>query len=230
MGTMTRLDFTNELNFLLGNRNDSDATDTTRVQRWIQQAYTYICHPSVHHFREMQAISNATTLVTADNDYSITTLGSDTVVAIRFVTHIEATSYTALATKRKVNPRGMRWFESRTLASGRPFNYAVDGEQLFVSGVPSSTENGQILRIGYYKEPMALAADGTVTALPTYYDRPLMKFIQAFAEADLGERALALVTLKEAVQLLNNATAETEMEGEDTGFHTEFILHPAMGF
>ncbi len=229
MGTMTRLDFTNELNFLLGNRNDADSTNTTRVQRWIQQGYTYMCHPAVHHFREMQSISNATTMTTSTNSYSIATLGSDTVIALRWVSHIEATSYTATATQRKLRPVDIRWFEQRTLTTGRPFNYAVDGSNLFISNVPTSTENGQILRIGYYREPTALALDATVTVLPTYYDRPLMKFIQAFAEADLGERALSLVTLKEAVQLLNNATSETELEAEDTGHQIEIALSPAMG-
>jgi len=228
MGTMTFADFTSELNFLLGNRNDTDATDTTRTARWINQAYTYMCHPSVHKFREMQAIDNSTALVSGTNSYSIATLGSDTVVAIRFITHIAATSYTATATKQKLDPRGIRWFEQRTLTTGRPFLYTIDGSTLFVSGVPGANENGQLLRIGYYKEPTQLSAAQT-TVLGTYYDRPLMKFIEAFAEADLGDKAKALVTLKEAMGLLNNAVEETELEAEDDGFRTEVILSPAMG-
>ena len=228
MGSMTFNDFTSELGFLLGNRNDADAIDSTRTGRWINQAYTYMCHPSVHHFREMQAISNATTLITANNAYSIATLGTDTVVAIRFITHVASTSYSATANKRKLKPRGIRSFEQRTLTTGRPFLYAIDGSFLYVSGVPSSTENGQILRIGYYKEPATLSGTNK-TVLGSYYDRPLMKFTEAFAEADLGEKAKALVTLKEAAGLLNNAASENEMEAEDDGFRVEVVMHPAMG-
>lgn len=229
MGSMSHDDFTSELGFLLGNRNDTDSTDATRVTRWINQAYRYICHPSVHHFKEMQEISNATTLATDDNDYSITTLGSDTVVSVRFVTHVEATAFTPTAIKRTLRPRDIRWFEQRTLSPGRPFNWTVDGTNLIIAGVPRSDENGQILRIGYYKEPTALSG-ATATVLPSYFDRPLMKFIHAFAQWDLGDPASALVTLREATGLLNNATSENELEAEDHGFQTEFIVHPVMGF
>jgi len=229
MGTMTIEQFTSELNFLLGNRTDADAVDGTRTARWIHQGYTYMCHPSVHRFREMQAISNATTLVSGTNEYNIATIGSDSVVALRFVIHVAATAYTPTATKQKLDPRGIRWFEQRTLTTGRPFLYTIDGSSLFVSGVPGSTENGQLLRIGYYKEPTAMVALGT-TVLGAYYDRPLMKFALAFAESDLGDRAKALVTIKEAAGLLNNATDENELEAEDDGFRTEVILHSAMGF
>ena len=187
-----------------------------------------MCHPSVHHFREMQAIDSTTALVSGTNEYSIATLSSVSVVAIRFITHIAATSYTPTANKQKLSPRGIRWFEQRTLTTGRPFLYAIDGSSLFVSGVPSSTESGQLLRIGFYKEPTTLSGTDT-TVLGTYYDRPLLKFIQAFAEADLGDRAKALVTLKEASGLLNNASSENELEAEEDGFRVEVVTQPAMG-
>jgi hypothetical protein len=66
--------------------------------------------------------------------------------------------------------------------------------------------------------------------LNTYYDRPLLKYIQAFAEADLGDRAKALITLKEAGGLLNNAVDENELEAEDEGHQVEVMLQSAMGF
>jgi len=226
---MTFADFTSELNFLLANRNDTDATDATRTGRWINQAYTYMCHPSVHHFREMQSIDSSTALATDDNEYSISTLNSETVVAIRFVTHIEATSYTATADRRRLTPRSIQWLEQRSNRSGRPVHYIIDGSSLFTYGVPSSAENGQLLRIGFYKEPDTLSGTDT-TVLGTYYDRPLMKFTQAFAEADLGDKSKALVTLKEGMGLLNNAQSENELEAEQEGHRVEVVLQPAMGF
>lgn len=228
MGLMTYADFTDELDFLLGRRTDTDAVDTSRVSRWINQAYTYMCHPSVHKFREMQAIDNTTTLVSGTNEYTIASLTSITVVAIRWITYIDATSYTALADKRRIKPRGIRWFESRTLSSGRPYLYSIDGSSLFLSGVPGSNEASKLLRIGFYREPTVLSGT-TTTVLTSYYDRPLVKFAEAFAEADLGDKAKALITLKEAVGLVNNAIDETELE-EDDGSAVEFVLQPAMGF
>jgi hypothetical protein len=176
----------------------------------------------------MQAIDTSTTLVSGTNEYSISTLNSETVVAIRFITHIAATSYTPTANKQKLDPRGIRWFEQRTLTTGRPFLYTIDGSSLFVSAVPGSTESDQLLRIGYYKEPTNISGTQT-TVLGSYYDRPLMKFVQAFAESDLGEKAKALVTLKEASGLLNNAASENELEAEEDGFRVEVVMHPAMG-
>jgi hypothetical protein len=229
MGSMTFINMLAELDFLLGNRNDPDFLDDDRRSRWINQAYTYMCHPSVHHFREMQSIDSTTVLVTGDNEYDIATLNSLNVVAIRFVTHIEATSYSATATRRKLTPRSIRWLEERNNRSGRPIHYIVDGDSLFLYGVPRSTENGQLLRIGYYREPQVIGVDIGITELNTYYDRPLMKFTQAFVEADLGDKAKALVTLKEAIGLLNNAVPETELEAEEDGHRVEIVLQNAMG-
>jgi hypothetical protein len=226
---MTLAEQLDELDFLLGNRNDPDATDVARKIRWINQAYTYMCHPSVHHFREMQEIDNSTTLVTDDNEYDISTLNSLNVVAIRFVRHIFATTYSPLTQGKKLTPRSIRWLENVTNRSGRPVHYIVDGNSLFLYGVPRSTENGQLLRIGYYREPRVLGSEIGTTELNTYFDRPLMKFIQAFTESDLGDKAKALVTLKEGIGLLNNAVPETELEAEESGHQVEIVLQNAMG-
>ena len=235
MGDMTYAEMKVELTFLLRNRTDPDATDSSRIGRWFDQAYGYMVHPSVHKFREMQSIGTVT-LASGTNEYDISTITDTssvvrTPLALRWVTYIDATSYTPTATKRKLLPKGMRWFERRTLSTGRPFNYTIDGNSLFVSGVPGSSEASKLLRIGFYREPAGLGVSNIGrTELPTYFDRPLLKFAQAFAEADLGDRAKALITLKEAAGLINNAQEETEMEAEDEGFQTEIVLQPAMGF
>ncbi len=228
MGTMTLTEMESELGFLLRNRNDVDATDPTRKRRWVNQAYTYMCHPSVHPFREMQSISEVT-LVTGTNEYSLTTLDSNTLVAIRFVSYVQASTFTNTSTKRKVRPRPIRHFEQITLSTGPPVQYAVDGSTLFINAVPRTNENGHLLRVGYYQEPDQLTADSDTTVLPTYYDRALLKLTQAFAETDLGDRELSMLTIREATQLLNNAKAEEQMEAEDSGFQVEITLQPVMG-
>jgi hypothetical protein len=168
-------------------------------------------------------------LVSGQNEYDISTIGTDTPVALRWISYIDATTYSNLANRRKLKPRGIRWFESRTLTRSRPFLFTIDGTTLIIAGVPGASEVGKLLRVGYTKEPDLLVAAAT-TVLNRYYDRPLLKYIQAFAEADLNQRALSLVTLKEAMGLLNNAAEKNELEAEDTGFETEMILQPAMGF
>ena len=228
MGTMTFLEMRTELGFLLRNRNDTDSTDLTRVKRWVNQAYIYMCHPSIHPFREMQTIATVN-LITGINEYSITSIDSNILVAVRFVTYVEATTYTNTATKRKVRPRSIRDFEQRTLTTGPPVQYAIDGSTLFISAVPRSQENGHVVRVGYYQQPDILVADGDLTILPSYYDRPLMKITQGFAEADLGDRELSMLSFREATQLLNNAKAEEQMEAEDTGFQVEIVSQPVMG-
>ena len=231
MGAVTAAKFITENNFLIGNRKDPGATNTTRTAKWLREAYTYMCHPSVHLFREMQAIDNTTALLTGINEYNVGTIGvgaAINVVALRWVTHIQATSYTPTAKKRKLRPRGIRSFEQRTLSTGQPTLYTLDGNSIFISGVPTSNENGQLLRIGFFREPAAIAG-GSVTVLNTYYDRPLQKFMQAFAEADLGNRAKAFVILREAMGLLNNAEEETELEAEEEGWQVEFTVQSAMG-
>jgi hypothetical protein len=177
----------------------------------------------------MQAIDHSTTLATDDNEYPIIELNSATVVAIRFVSHIQATSYSATADRRRLKPRGIRWLEGRSNRAGRPVHYIIDGSTMYLYGVPSAAENGQLLRIGYYREPTGFVNDNNKTILGTYYDRPLMKFIEAFAEADLGMKAKAIVTLKEASGLLNNAVDENELEAEEEGHQVEVMLYPAMG-
>ena len=104
MGTMTYENFVTEVTMLLANRTDADAVNTTRMDRWINQAYTYMCHPSVHHFREMQA-TDTIALVSGQNEYDITLIGTDTPVALRWVSYIDATVYSNLANKRKLKPR-----------------------------------------------------------------------------------------------------------------------------
>jgi hypothetical protein len=229
MANLGLADLKTELGFLLRNRNDSDATNSSRLERWINWAYYYMTHPSVHQFREVQTVYS-TTLVTGDYDYPIdnTTLGFN-LVAIRWVTHVEASSFTPTAIKRKLKPRSIRWFEERTLPSSKPSVYAVDGEFLYLSGVPTSSENGQVLRVGAYRQPATLTGTNA-TVLNEYFDRPLLKFSQAFAEADLGDRASALVTVREASVLINDIGSESEMEGEDTGQQVDFVTHSPMGF
>ena len=227
MGTMTRTEMEQEVLFALGNRTDAGATDADRLTRWVSQAYNYMTHPSIHKFRETQAVYEIT-LATGDNDYSLEfgDVGYN-IVAIRWVTYVQALAYTAGVQKRKVYPRDIKVFAQRTLSTGQPNLYTIDGTEIQINGIPRTTENGHLLLVGVYRELAALTAGGTTPFLG-YYDRPLWKFALSFALADLDDPAKAMVVAREAQSLLNGAIEKTELEAEDSGWQVEFNLSPVM--
>ena len=228
MGTMTRTEMEQEIIFGLGNRADAGATDATRLTRWVSQAYNYMSHPSIHKFRETQDVYTIT-LATGDHDYTLApgVVGYN-IVAVRWVTFVQAAAYTAGAQKRKVYPRDVKIFERRTLQNGQPNLYTIDGTEIQINGIPRAAENGQLLRVGVYREPEVLGA-GNSTPYLGYYDRPLWKFGLSFAQADLGDVDLSMVTAREAQNLLNGAQPKTELEAEDSGWQVEFNLSPVIG-
>ncbi len=223
-------EFKSELSFLLRNRNDADAVDTTRVERWVNSGYVYMCHPSVHEFREMQDITTVT-LVTGTSDYTFTDTATVFLIAVRFVTYLQSTTDVNTANKRKVRPIANTAYERKTLTTGIPTQYSRYGDILQLAQIPGSTESGHLLRVGRWLEPTKMTDGADVTVIPSYFDRPLLKFAQAFAEEDLGMRDLSMLTMKHATALTNNAESEFQMEGEDTGFQVEIegANQPVMG-
>jgi hypothetical protein len=228
MGTMTRTEMEQEILFGLGNRTDLGATDADRLTRWVIQAYNYMTHPSIHKFRETQDVFTIT-LASGDHvyDLAVGTVGYH-IVAVRWVSYVQSTAYTAGVQKRKVYPRDVKIFERRTLNTGQPNLYTLDGQEIRINGIPRVNENGHLLRVGVYREPVVLGA-GDSTPFLGYYDRPLWKFGLSFAQADLGDVDLAMVTAREAQNLLNGAQPKTELEAEDSGWQVEFNLSPVMG-
>jgi hypothetical protein len=224
---MTRTEMEQEILFSLGNRTDAGATDADRLTRWVSQAYNYMTHPSIHKFRETQDVYTIT-LATGNDAYSLTfgTVGYN-IVAVRWVSYVLSAAYTAAVQKRKVYPRDVKIFERRTLNTGQPNLYTIDGTEIRINGIPRAAENGHLLRVGVYREPEALDA-GDVTPFLGYYDRPLWKFGLSFAQADLGDPDLSMVTAREAQNLLNGAQPKTELEAEDSGWQVEFNLSPVM--
>jgi len=225
MGSMTRTEMEQEILFALRNRTDAGATDATRLTRWITQAYNYMTHPSIHKFRETQDVYTIT-LATGDHDYLLDVVTvSYHIVAVRWVSYVQALAYTAGAQKRKLHPRDVKVFERMTLQNGQPNLYTIDGREIRINPIPRVNENNQLLRVGVYRELAALTAGGT-TPLLGYYDRPLWKFGLSFALADLGAPDMAMVAAREAQNLLNGAVEKTELEAEDSGWRVEFNLSP----
>ena len=220
MGVITLAELRTETKFNLRGRADAAMSDA-RLDRWINSAYRHMCLPNVHQFTEMKAVYDVA-LATGDNEYPVdrTTVGSK-VVAIRSAHHILATTITATAEKRRLSPRNIRWFDRRTLVTGAPTVYVEEGETFYIHPVPTSTQNGQWLRIRYWKEPTALSAVGDVTALGDYYDEVLVVGAQMFAERGLGYGDRAEATKQNYVGLLNEGASSDGLSAEDWDFQVD---------
>jgi hypothetical protein len=217
---MTLATFRDELSFVFDNRSDTGFS-TARLNRWVNQAYLHCTHPTVHRHRELQATYTAT-LVTGTNEYSISaaTVGFQ-ITTIRNVFHIQAAAATPTARRRKLHPKSHLWFDERTIGSGQPTVYAVDGTTLMISAVPTATENNQLVRLRVWREPALLALDADVTVLPTYWDRVLLLGAQWLAELDLGYRDRAELTKGDYMALINEPKDRMELEAQDTGWEVE---------
>jgi len=229
MGVMTLADFRAELLFNLKSRNDSGVTSTTRQDLWINTAYRHLTHPSVFRFHEVESQFDFT-LVTGTNSYSLAqaTVGFF-VVAVRQIIYYAATTIAATTRKRKLRPRSQRWFDERTLSSGEPGVYTIDGGNLIISAVPRSNENGNRLRAKVWREPTALAATSDVTVLPSYWDWAMVKGSQWIAEASLGYKEIAEQTKQDYVGIINEVVPAESIEAEDSGQQAEIVVNPVAG-
>ncbi len=227
MGDLTQTQFRGELTFQLRNRSDAGFTDA-RLNRWIGFGVDFVSHPSVFAHRELQT-EGTITLVTNDNDYTVSAIGGINVTAIRNVYHILATVSTPTAIKRKLKPKNIKWFDQRTLATGGPlYAYAIDGGLIHVANVPSVTENGQLLRVRFWREHPALA-DGTATLIPRMWDEIVLQVAQWIAELRLGYRELAAETRENIDPMINSLSTRQGLEANDTEWVSEVITESVMG-
>ena len=212
--------------FGLKDRSDPAVT-TAFLLRAVNWAYRHVTHPRIHGFREMQAESNIV-MATGDNDYTINVLGGINVVAVQSIYHAIATAITPLVQKRKLKPKSKQYFDARTLFSSPPVNYMIWGDLLFIIGVPRVQENGQLLRVSYWREPAALTV-GTATIIPDYWDEVIIFGATAFAQTKLDYGEKAENSRQAYAALINDLTPRSELEADDQGWEVELISEPVMG-
>jgi hypothetical protein len=222
MGTLNGSDFRTELTYMLLNRSDTGFT-IARRNRWVDQSYIHVSHPSVHRHRELET-SFVYTLATGDN-----TLDMDNATLSFVPTHLWSVFWsdadpttTPTATKAKIHPRGIHVHDKRILNTGRPTEYAIEGTTLHLLQVPSATENGQFVTARFTREPAALT-DSTTTVLPRFWDEVILLGAKWRAERDLGYRELAELTKQDYAALINEFQSRYELEAEDTGWEVELV-------
>lgn len=226
MGTMTGNNFITDLRIALDQRADTSASDANLL-RWINHAYWHMTYPSIHAFENFKTTEDIT-LATDDADYDLSGLGYR-ILALYSVHHLESAAPTYTTQRAPLKPRNIRWYDGHSHSSGPPrFFVAGEGEQILVSPVPSSNENGHILRLRLWREATALLV-GTTTEVPSYFDEVLLLGSQAVAEYRLGYRDRARETLEHYAAMLNDPRQKDDIEGEDWGFEAQLISEPVMG-
>ena len=144
------------------------------------------------------------------------------------MTYYESSSITATATRRDVRPRSIDELNRRTLGTGSPSEYALDGTLLVLSPVPTSDQNGYQMRVTNWRVPTPLSDTADQTAIADYWDRALLRGAQWLAEFDLGYREIAEHTKQDYVSLINERLDDYELNAEDSGHRTQIRTESAM--
>lgn len=223
MGTRTLDQFRTELRFSLDNRADTsaDGLSDERIDRWVNATYIHLTHPSIHLHREVQH-DYTIPLVTDQNEYTYDPDPNDTTIKItslRDVHHIDAGADTPTARRVKLQPRGIRWFDKRTITTGEPKIYAIDGSSLFIDGVPGTPQNGELLKIRAWREPALLVDDDDTTVIPALWDEVMDMGILWRAERALKMHEDAAVSKVDYASMINEYASKLWLETEDTGWN-----------
>ena len=175
MGSLTLAEMREELRFTLGGRSSADLPNTN-VDRWLTWSYHHISQPTVYPHRELLT-NGTTTLATDDRDIPFTDFSSVTnnedVVAVRSL--INETH------NRRLVPRARWQIEEKardrdgTVFSGEPVEYAVDDETIYLYRAPSSTYNGDTIRLHHWRPPVALTSSGAASELATIWDEVIVQ-------------------------------------------------------
>ncbi len=217
MGTMTGTEFMAELRYLLIGR---DATDTTitdaRILRWINWTYDHISYPNIHRHRENKA-SYDITLVTDTATYTLLPATvTYQIVGVKSAVHHETTGTPALGDiKNRLKIRGTEYFENRTISTGRPSRYTIDGDDLLLDPIPSVTFNGQKLRLRVYRLPTHLTDSGTATVIRSIWDEVILMGAKWRAERDIGYREKAELTKQDFAAMLNEYKEADAIDAEE---------------
>jgi len=230
MGSMTLVNFRDELLFNLKNRNDTGLT-TARLNRWINQSYLHMTRPRVMKHSELLGRLDVG-LITGQDEYDIGFVNVGyKLLGVRDVIYYDGAAGPTV-TRRNLSPRSIHWINKRVKPSGAPQAYALEGvagnATLSINTVPTTTENGNELRVWHYREASVLVADGDTTVLSDYWDTVLVLGSQFFAEWFLGYRDLAVATGQVYQNMINETLDDLELNAEDTDHQTEIVSESYM--
>lgn len=234
MGSQTLAGFRSDLVFDLENRADTGLTDA-RLNAWINWAYLHSTRPGVREHDEMRQRYDFT-LVTSTNEYTLSrALTTNKVLGVYNVTHFAATTVDETATRTDVRPKNINWMDIRVKTNGAPKFYAIDGNGsnkiLVFNTLPTTVENGQMVRVRFWGEPTLMATDAATTVLSEYWDTVIQQGALFRAKWVLGYREEAVADGQVYQQLINETLEDINITAEDTGqqaqIHSEQYMENA---
>ena len=230
MGALTLDQVKERVRVRFGNRNDADFI--AQLSSWINDAYQYMCQPSVKEWPEMR-FTQELTLVADQSRYEVTAGANTAIVGIHNVYYYNATTRPTTGDaigvqKSPLRPRDRRWADQRSTHNGQPGYYTFDESKdadtryLDVYPAPGTTEAGKMVVVRCWRTPTLLAIGTDVTVLPASYDQVLVQGAIAFTMAGLpGYSEDALWAQHRMDQLLVNAPDQREIGARDWGHRAD---------
>jgi len=215
VGLETRSEMVTRLRRMLDGR--TDLADSV-LEGWIDQAYTHVCQPEVRRHRELETVYDfALTTATSEYDVSKSTVGFE-ILDLDDVTYYDATTISNTANKRSVDPVELRDLNRRTLSTytGGPTEFAWEQDKIFINYLPSSSDNGNMVRMDVYREPAPLTTGTDVTVLGVYWDRALTLAARWFAQEELYGVEASFGSMQMYVGYVNEKADITQYGARDS--------------
>jgi hypothetical protein len=217
-----------ETRFWLGGRqSDDEGMTDARVDLFLNWAYRHISRPTIFPHRELQS-STTFTFTTSDGDYAfvadIGLTAASNLVAIRDLVNESQGN--------RLEPRSIRQLDefrfdaAGSLIEGRPELYALDGTTLYVYPAPSSSYNGDTVRLRYWAEIAALASSGAASTLATDWDEVIIQGAVWRGWKALNQPERAEIAKVEFGQLTNEVTDRLSLDVEDRGWEFDVEMQP----
>jgi hypothetical protein len=128
----------------------------------------------------------------------------------------------------KLLPKDTQWVEQRTVATGAPREFYVEGSSMYLSPVPSATYAGHIVAVRAWQEAPELTADVDVTVLRPLWDEIVLLAARWRAELHLGYREMAEGTKSDFIGLLNEYQTFEQLQGEDWDWSSGLVTEGYM--
>lgn len=219
MGLLTLSDLRNAAHLGLKQRSDADPTDAGAGEalwnRWVNDAYRYVCLPSVYRHPGMQA-SDTVTLVDGTTSYSMTGF-SPSLYAIEFVINEDKEDrYSPMQDRELLDRPG-----------GSPRRWARRGNALLIRA--DSSVDGDTVRVYYWARPDLLSDDADTTDIEEFWDQVIWRFAAGFAATNLGMMETADYFNSAAAALTNDHREPGHFEAQDRGWRNSPIPMTSYG-
>lgn len=216
MGTLQFTEFKDDLRYAIGNRSDLDrtvnSTISNRLGRWVNRALRWTALPQVFRHPEMKVRD---TITLADGTTRNT--GPTDIYAIRFLIN-ETQDF-------KYRPSKDLDFLDRG-STNRV--YGREGNVILIEG--DSQNNGDTVRIYYWKYHADITADGGTTELADYFDDVVLGRAIAIGAAATGQLEMADWWNAHVAELINDHVDPEKFDVEDEGWENpRESFAPVMG-